>query len=60
MVTHLEPDILDYEVKRAFGRITNNKASEGDGTAAELFPTPRDDAAKVLYSICQKIWKTQQ
>ena len=58
--THLEPDILDYEVKWALGSITTNKASVGDGNPVELFQIPKDDAVKVLHSICQQIWKTQQ
>ena len=58
--THLEPDILDCEVKWALGRITMNKASGGDGTPVELFQILNDDAVKVLHSICQQIWKTQQ
>ena len=60
MVTHLEPDILECEVKRALGSITTNKASGGDGIPAELFHILKDDAVKVLHSICQQIWKTQQ
>ena len=60
MITHLEPDILEYEVKWALGSITINKASGGDGIPAELFQILKDDAVKVLYSICQQIWKTQQ
>ena len=60
MVTYLEPDILVCEVKWALGSITTNKVSRGDRIPAELFQTLKDDAAKVLYSICQKIWKTQQ
>ena len=60
MITHLEPDILECEVKRALESITTNKASGGDGIPAELFQILKDDAVKVLYSICQKIWKTQQ
>ena len=59
MVTHLEPDILECEVKWALGSITTNKASGGDGIPAELFPILKDDAVKVLHSICQQIWKTQ-
>ena len=59
-VTHLEPDILECEVKWSLGRITINKASEGDGIPAELFQILKDDAVKVLHSICQPIWKTQQ
>ena len=59
--THLEPDILECEVKRALGSITINKASGGDGIAqiVELFQILKDDAVKVLHSICQQIWKTQ-
>ena len=60
MVTHLEPDILEYEVKWALGSITIKKASGGDGVPAELFQILKDDAVKVLHSICQQIWKTQQ
>ena len=60
MITHLEPDILECEVKWALRSITNNKASGGDGTPAELFQILKDDAVKVLHSICQQIWKTQQ
>ena len=60
MVTHLGPDILEYEVKRALGSITMHKASSGDGIPAELFKILKDDAVKVLHSICQQIWKTQQ
>ena len=60
MVTHLEPDILECEVKWTLRRITTNKASGGDGIPAELFLILKDDAVKVLCSICQKIWKTQQ
>ena len=60
MVTHLEPDILEYEVKWALGNITANKASGNDGIPAELFQILKDDAVKVLHSICQQIWKTQQ
>ena len=58
--THLEPDILGCEVKWALGSITMNKASGGDGTPVELFQMLKDDAVKVLLSICQQIWKTQQ
>ena len=58
-VTHLELDILEYEVKGALASITTNKASEGDGISAELFQSLKDDV-KVLHSICQQIWKTQQ
>jgi len=60
VITHLEPDILEYEVKWALGRITMNKASGGDGILVELFQILKDDAVKVLHSICQQIWKTQQ
>ena len=60
VITHLEPDILECEVKWALGSITTNKASGGDGIPAELFQTLKDDAVKVLHSICQQIWKTQQ
>ena len=60
MITHLEKDILEYEVKTALGSITMNKASGGDGIQVELFQTLKDDAVKVLHSICQQIWKTQQ
>ena len=60
MITHLEPDILEYEVKWALGSITTNKASGGDGIPAELFQILKDDAVKVLHSICQQIWRTQQ
>ena len=60
MIPHLEPDILEYEVKLAFRSITINKASGGDGIPAELFQILKDDAVKVLHSICQQIWKTQE
>ena len=60
MITHLEPDILESEVKWALGSITTNKASGGDGIPAELFQILKDDAVKVLHSICQQILKTQQ
>ena len=60
MNTHLEPDILECEVKTALESITKNKASGGDGIAVELFQILKDDAVKVLHSICQQIWKTQQ
>ena len=60
VITHLEPDILECEVKWALGSITTNKASGGDGIPVELFQILKDDAVKVLYSICQQIWKTQQ
>ena len=59
VITHLEPDILDWEVKWALGCITTNKASGGDGIPVELFQILKDDAVKVLHSICQQIWKTQ-
>ena len=58
--THIELDILECEVKWALGSITTNKASGGDGIPAELFQILKDDAVKVLHSICQQIWKTQQ
>ena len=60
MITHLEPDIPECEVKLALGGITTNKASGGDGIPVELFQILKDDAMKVLHSICQQIWKTQQ
>ena len=60
VVTHLKPDILECEVKWALGSVTMNKASEDDGILADLFQILKDDAIKVLYSICQQIWKTQQ
>ena len=60
VITHLEPDILECEVKWALGSITTNKASEGDGIPVALFQILKDDAVKVLHSICQQIWKTQQ
>ena len=60
MITHLEPDILECEVKWALGSITKNKASGGDGIPVELFQILKDDAVKVLHSICQQIWKTQK
>ena len=60
MITHLEPDILECEVKWALGSITMNKASGGDGIPVELFQILKDDAVKMLHSICQQIWKTQQ
>ena len=59
MVIHLEPDILECEVKWALESITTNKASRGDGIPVELFQIIKDDAVKVLYSTCQQIWKTQ-
>ena len=58
MISHLEPDILECKVKCALGSITMNKASEGDEIPAELFEILKDDAVKVLHSICQPIWKT--
>ena len=60
VITHLEPDILECEVKWALGSITTNKASEGGGIPVEPFQILKDDAVKVLHSICQQIWKTQQ
>ena len=60
MITNLEPDILECEVKWALESITTNKASGGDGIPAELFQILKDDAVKVLHPICQQIWKTQQ
>ena len=60
MITHLDPDILECEIKWALESITMNKASGGDGIPVELFQILKDDAVKVLYSICQQIWKTQQ
>ena len=60
MIAHLEPDILECEVKWALGSITTNKASGCDGIPVELFQILKDDAVKVLHSICQQIWKTQQ
>ena len=59
-ITHLDPNILKYEVKWAFGSITMNKESGGDGVPVELFQILKDDAVKVLHSICQQFWKTQQ
>ena len=59
-ITHLEPDILECEVKWALGSITMKKASGGDGIPVELFQILKDDAVKMLHSICQQIWKTQQ
>ena len=58
--THLQPDILKYEVKWALGSITKNKTGRGDGIPVELFHILNDDAVKVLHSVCQQIWKTQQ
>ena len=60
VITHLEPDILDCEVKWTLGSITMNKVKGGDGIPVELFQILKDDAVKVLQSICQQIWKTQQ
>ena len=60
MITHVEPDILECEVKWVLGSITLNKASGSDGIPVELFQILKDDAVKVLHSICQHIWKTQQ
>ena len=60
VVTHLDPGILECEVKCALGNITTNRTSGVDGIPAELFRILKDDAVKVLYSICQQIWKTQQ
>ena len=58
VITHLQPDILECKVKWALGNITMNKACEGDGIPVELFQIPKDDAVKVLHSICHQIWKT--
>ena len=60
MITHREPDILECEVKWTLGNITVNKASGGDGIPIQLFQILKDDAVKVMHSICQQIWKTQQ
>ena len=60
VITDLEPDILECEIKQALESITMNKASEGDGIPAKLFQILKDDALKVLHPICQQIWKTQQ
>ena len=60
VITHLEPDILECEVKWALGSITTNKASGGDGIPVELYQILKDDVVEVLHSICQQIWKTQQ
>ena len=60
VITHLEPDFLECEVKWALGSIAMNKASEGDGIPVELYQILKDDTVKVLHSICQQIWKTQQ
>ena len=59
MISHLEPDILECKVKWALGSITMNKAREGDGIQVELLQILKDDAVKVLHSICRQIWKTQ-
>ena len=59
MITHRDPDILECEVKWALGNITMNKPSAGDGIPVELFQVLKDDAVKVLHSLCQQIWKTQ-
>ena len=59
VITHQEPDILDCEIKWALESITTNKASGGDGIPVQLFQILKDDAVKVLYSICQQMWKTQ-
>ena len=60
MITEIKPDILECEVKSALGSITTNKTSRGDGIPAELFQVLEDDSVKVLYLICQQIWKTKQ
>ena len=60
VITHLEPDILECEAKWALGSITTNKASGGEGIPAELFQILKDDSVKVLHSICQQSWKSQQ
>ena len=60
VIPHLEPDILECEVKRALDSITTNNASGGDGIPVEIFQILKDDVVKVLHSICQQIWKTQQ
>ena len=60
VITHLEPDVLECEVKWALGSITMNKASGGDGIPVELFQILKDDDVKVLHSICKQIWETQQ
>ena len=60
MITNVEPDILEHEVKWALESITTNKANGGDGIPVELFQILKDDAVKVLHAICQQIWKTQQ
>ena len=60
VMTHLEPDILECEVKWVLGSISMNQASEGDGIPVQLFQILKDDAVKVLHALCQQIWKTQQ
>ena len=60
VITHLEPDIVECKVKEALGTITTNKASGGDRIPVELFQILKDDAVKMLHSICQQIWKTQK
>ena len=60
VITHLEPDILEWEVKWALESVTTNKASRSDEILVELFQILKDDAVKMLHSICQEIWKTQQ
>ena len=60
MIAHLEPDILECEVKWALGSITTNKATGGNGIPVELFQILKDDAVKVLHSVCQQIWKTKK
>ena len=60
VITHLEPDILECKVKWALGSMTTNKVSGADGIPVEVFQMPKDDAVKVLHSICQQIWKTEQ
>ena len=60
VITHLEPDILEWELKWALGSTTTNKTIAGDGIPVELFQILKDEAVKVLHSICQQIWKTQQ
>ena len=60
VIAHVEPDVLECEVKWALGSITMNKASGGDGIPVELFQIQKDNAVKVVHSICQQIWKTQQ
>ena len=60
VITHLQPDILECEVKWALGSITTNKVSGGEGSPVELFQILKDDAIKVLHSVCQQVWKTQQ